>query len=147
MVITVNELGVFKSKRKGSCTLVPYNAYDITGKTLQLWRIKQVELHIPKNHVLAGWVESYNFFFKIDKLDIDTRLKEPLSPVFVLNIEVYDPHDNAETVKEDLEKALSKYNILWMDDLIDTFAQRIYYRNAETLRLEGRKMTTLERLL
>lgn len=135
----IKELGVFEDNYKEN-KFTPID-FDWSGR--QLW-LKMIQCcsykEIGNSNYSYDQVGTYNFIFNINAGDNNYSQKGGEYYVFVVQIEISEWYRDETYIANELYDILSKYPIIYIEEVLAAFKQRKYYRNNHIYTLEEKKL-------
>lgn len=138
--MNITNRGVFKpiyDKNYKLVGLTP-DKFDTSGRELWLAYIQHVDSHsVGNSNYTADYQENYNLIFKVNigkGRDKSYRASEDY--FVVLQIEIYTWCRPKEKIRKEILEGLEHYPIIYMNELLDAFEQRDFYRNSELIKIE-----------
>lgn len=133
MYMKVKELGTFQEEEItgfNSIVLSPV-AFDWSGRKLWLDRIQQlVYKEIGSSDHSYDQIGVYNFIFCINSGN-NAKSYNPSEPHhFILQIEISEWYQPEDMLAKEIKDRLKEYPILYIQEVLDAFRQRHYYRNS-----------------
>lgn len=136
---TINR-GVFKpvyDEHYKLIGLIPDN-FDIKDRELWLAYIQHIDSYsVGNSNYTADFRENYNLIFKVNIGKGKDKSYSASEEYFVvLQIEIYTWCRPKEIIRKEILEGLEYYPIIYMNELLDAFKQRDFYRNSEIIKIE-----------
>lgn len=136
----ITNRGVFKpvyAEHYNLIGLTPVD-FDIADRELWLAHIQHLDSHmIGSGNYSTDYVERYNLIFRVNSGKGEGKSQMGHEDYFmVLQIEIGTWYRPKEHVRKEVFEGLEHYPIIFMNELLDAFEQRNYYRNSEIIKVE-----------
>lgn len=138
--MTVTNRGVFKpvyDEHYNLIGLLPAD-FDITDRELWIAYIQHIDSHSTgSSNYTSDYEENYNLIFRVNCGKGEDRSYRASEDYFVvLQIQIYTWYRPKEMIREEILEGLEHYPIIYMEELLDAFKQRNFYRNSELIKIE-----------
>ena len=111
--------------------------FDINNRELWLSYIQHINSHwIGSSNYTTDFIENWNLIFRVNSGKGEGKSYKNTEGYFmVLQIQIATWCRPKNMIKEDVLKALNRYPIIYMSELLDAFEQRDFYRNSELIKI------------
>jgi len=138
--MTITNRGVFKpvyDEHYKLIGLIPAD-FDIAGRELWLAYIQHINSHmVGSSNYTTDYQENYNLIFRVNSGKGEGKSYRASEEYFlVLQIEIYTWYRPKEMIRKEFLEGLEHYSIIYMNELLDAFEQRNFYRNSELIKIE-----------
>ena len=138
--MTITNRGVFKpvyDEHYKLLGLTPAD-FDIADRELWLAYIQLINSHMVGNsNYTTDYQENYNLIFRVNSGKGEGKSHRASENYFlVLQIEIYTWCRPKEMIRTEILEGLEHYPIIYMNELLDAFEQRDFYRNSELIKIE-----------
>lgn len=135
----VTDKGVFSRKYSPDsemppiASLHPVSGVNIEDRELWLAYIQHVKSRmVGSSNYTTDYQEVYNLIFHVNAGKGSGKSYKGNEDYFkVIRIEIYTWYRPKETIRKEVYEGLKDFPIIYMEEVLDAFEQRNYYRNAE----------------
>ena len=131
--------GIFTPIRDDKDRIIKFAPIDFDISDRQVWLeyIQHINSHmIGSSNYTTDYEENWNLIFRVNSGKGDGKsYKATENYWMVLEIQIYTWYRPEDMIRKEVIEGLKQYPIIYLNELLDAFKQRDFYRNSELINL------------
>lgn len=131
--------GIFKPIRDNQYRIIKLSPVDFDISDRQVWLeyIQHIDSHmVGSSNYTTDYEENWNLIFRVNSGNGDGKSYRAIEDyLMVLEIQIYTWYRSEDRIREEVIEGLKQYPIIYLNELLDAFKQRGFYRNSELINL------------
>ena len=131
--------GIFKPIRDDKYRIIKFAPIDFDISDRQVWLeyIQHINSRmIGSSNYTTDYEENWNLIFRVNSGKGDGKSYKATEDYWmVLEIQIYTWCRPEDMIRKEVIEGLKQYPIIYLNELLDAFKQRDFYRNSELINL------------